>query len=65
MEALKELSAKSTDWSYKGLLERPLIEKLAHELGVEFSTIWNMGRQDMTNGDETSENDDEIQEEIE
>lgn len=65
MEALKDLSTKSTDWSYKGLLEKPLIEKLAHELSVEFSTIWNMGRQDIANGDETSENDDEIQEEIE
>lgn len=64
MEALKSLSTKSTDWSYKGLLEKPLIEKLAHECGVEFSTIWNMGRQDITNGSETSENDDEIQEEI-
>lgn len=65
MDALKSLSSKSTDWSYKGLLEKPLIEKLAHECGVEFSTIWNMGRQDITNGSETSENDDEIQEEIE
>lgn len=65
MEALKELSSKSTDWSYKGLIEKPLIEKLAHESGVEFSTIWNMGRQDITNGDETSETEDEIQEEIE
>lgn len=65
MDALKDLSSKSTDWSYKGLLEKPLIEKLAHELGMEFSTIWNMGRQDIANGDDTSENDDEIQEEIE
>ncbi|XP_031624107.1 intraflagellar transport protein 140 homolog isoform X2 [Contarinia nasturtii] len=65
MEALEDLSSKSTDWSYKGLLEKPLIEKLAHEMNVEFSTIWNMGRQDIANGDETSENDDEIQEEIE
>lgn len=65
MEALEELSSKSHDWSYKGLLEKPLIEKLAHESGVEFSTLWNMGRQDIVNGDDTSENDDEIQEEIE
>lgn len=65
MEALKDLSSKSTDWSYKGLLEKPLIEKLAHECGVEFNTLWNMGRQDITNGEPSSENDDEIQEEIE
>lgn len=64
-EALKDLSSKSRDWSYKGLLEKPLIEKLAHEMSIEFSTIWNMGRQDIANGDVTSENDDEIQEEIE
>lgn len=66
MEALSDLSNKSTDWSYKGLLEKPLIEKLAHECGVEFSTIWNMGRQDVANDDDTSDNnEDEIQEEIE
>lgn len=64
MEALKEMSTKSTDWSYKGLLEKPLIEKLAHECGVEFSTIWNMGRHEITNVDESSENDDDIQDEI-
>lgn len=65
MEALKEMSTKSTDWSYKGLLEKPLIEKLAHECGVEFSTIWNMGRHEITNFDESSENyDDDIQDEI-
>lgn len=65
MEALKDLSSKSTDWSYKGLLEKPLIEKLAHECGVEFSSIWNMGRQEVTNGGDSTENEDEIQEEIE
>lgn len=62
---LKQLSNQSSDWSYKGLLERPLIEKLAHECGIEFSTIWNMGRQVESNGDDTSDNGDEIQEEIE
>lgn len=62
---LRQLSEKSNDWSYKGLLERPLIEKLAHECGVEFNTIWNMGRQAAYNDDDKSENDDEIQEEIE
>lgn len=62
-DSLKDLSSKSTDWSYKGLLEKPLIEKLAHECNVEFNTIWNMGRQD--NGGDTSETDDEIKEEIE
>lgn len=67
LNALRQLSIKSNDWSYKGLLERPLIEKLAHECGIEFNTIWNMGRQNIPNTEETNENDgeDEIQEEIE
>lgn len=66
LNALKDLSTKSTDWSYKGLLERPLIEKLAHECNVEFISLWNLGRQDVSNDDDNrSENGDEIQEEIE
>lgn len=64
-ESLKDLSTKSTDWSYKGLLEKPLIEKLAHECNVEFGTLWNMGRQDVSHDIDTDANDDEIQEEIE
>lgn len=65
LNSLKDLSTKSTDWSYKGLLERPLIEKLAQECNVEFNSIWNMGRQSVSNEDDHSQNDDEIQEEIE
>lgn len=65
LTSLKDLSSKSTDWSYKGLLEKPLIEKLAHECNVEFSELWNMGRQDVSNDIDSTENEDDIQEEIE
>lgn len=44
LNSLRELSAKSSDWSYKGLLEKSLIEKLATECGIEFSSIWNNDR---------------------
>lgn len=66
LNCLREMSTKSSDWSYKGLLEKPLIEKLAHECGIEFSTLWNLGRQNVGSAepsDETEE--DEIREEIE
>lgn len=66
MNVLRDLSTKSSDWSFKGLLEKPLIEKLAHECGVEFNMLWNLGRKAVGNeeSDETTA-DDDIQEEIE
>lgn len=44
LSSLRELSSKSSDWSYKGLLEKSLVEKLAAECGVEFNSIWNNDR---------------------
>lgn len=66
LECLRQLTAKSSDWSYKGLIEKPLVEKLAHESGIEFSVLWNLGRQNGPGTEEPSDDtgEDEIQEEI-
>lgn len=67
LDYLRQLTAKSSDWSYKGLIEKPLIEKLAHECGIEFSVLWNLGRQSVPGNEQPSDDtgEDDIQEEIE
>lgn len=71
LNVLRQLSTKSSDWSYRGLLEKPLIEKLAHECGIEFNMLWNLGRRTTSTDEQTDANagddddGDEIQEEIE
>lgn len=66
--ALKELAIKDPSWSSRGLLEKSLIQKIAHECNLDFETIWNSGRKQHNNDDDMDgnhENEDEIQEEFE
>lgn len=64
LHSLRDLSAKSSDWSYKGLLEKPLVEKLATECGIEFSSIWNNDRKRVLDRSESPADDNGIAEEI-
>lgn len=63
---LRELSQRQTDWSSREIIDRSLIEKLAHETGVDFNQLWNSGRNPLRKQvsiDQTDDDDDE--EEIE
>lgn len=64
LNTLRELSMKSHDWSYKGLIEKSLIEKLAKECGVEFSSIWNTGRKRVSEEHGTDDGANEVEEDI-
>lgn len=43
MGCFRELNKKVPDWIYRNLIEKGLVEKLAHETGIEFDTLWQDG----------------------
>lgn len=61
---LRELNSQKPDWSARELIEKSLIERLAAEYGIEFSSIWNNDYK-KTNGNLESSDDDAIPEEME
>lgn len=67
LSCLRELAIKAPDWSLKGLVERPVIEKLARESHIDFESLWKSGRKRINIEDETTHSDyeEEIQEEVE
>lgn len=68
LASLRELALKQPDWSSKETVERSLIERLAFECGIEFNTLWNSGRRQLTKQasfDQTDIEDDSEGEEIE
>jgi intraflagellar transport protein 140 len=72
LSSLRELALKQPDWSSKETVERSLIERLAFESGIEFNTLWNSGRRQLTKQDsfeqtdidDDSDEEDEIEEEV-
>lgn len=44
LTALRELAFRATDWSSRGLVERKLVERLAEECRVDFTSVWESGR---------------------
>lgn len=66
LSALRDLALKVNDWSSRGLVERPLIERLSLECGIDFDSIWNSGkRSNVANNDnEDDPEEEEIQEEM-
>lgn len=70
MVSLRELTQKQPDWSSREIIDRSLIEKLAHETGVDFNQLWNSGRnplrkQASIDHTDDEEGDDDVDEEIE
>lgn len=58
---LRELILKTPDGEFRDLLDKSLIEKLSHELGIDFNSIWNVNLN--RKASEAAE-EDEIQEEV-
>lgn len=61
LNSLRELSSRSSDWSYKGLLEKSLVEKLASECGIEFSSIWNNDRKKLLQTSSSNDDNDIVE----
>lgn len=69
LSCLREIAVKVPNWSSKNLVERTSIEKLAHECGIDFDTLWrsrpnNRGGGGGDGGDNDDSNDGEYEEEI-
>lgn len=70
---LRELNQRQPDWGNREIIDRSLIEKLAHETGVDFNQLWNSGRNplrkqaslDQTDDDDDDEDEEEIEENLE
>ena len=65
--ALKELALVEPNWSYLGLLEKPMVHKIAKECNLDFDRIWSSGQQTAVgrnSDDEQDDRDEEIQEVI-
>lgn len=65
MMSLRELSAKQPDWSTREIIDRSLIERLAHECGVDFQQLWNSGRNPLRKQDSVDQTDEDEEDEIE
>lgn len=39
----REIATKVPDWGRRNLLEKPIVEKLAHECGLDFEQLWQSG----------------------
>lgn len=63
MQSLRELSLKQPDWASREIIDKSLVEKLANETGVDFTQLWNSGRNPLLKQDEIDHSDDEIDEE--
>lgn len=71
MGCFRELIKKVPDWIYRNLIEKDLVEKLAHESGIDFDTLWHTSNSNQTVGTdgirkmtEDEEYYEEIQEEL-
>lgn len=62
-KALKELAMREPNWSSSGVLEKSLVQKIAKECNLDFNTIWKpMQSLNANNGEDTDEDNDDIQE---
>lgn len=64
LTALRELAFRSADWSSRGLVERHLVERLAAECHVDFTSVWESGRRQLADGSAASADDGAVEEEI-
>jgi intraflagellar transport protein 140 len=61
--SLRELAQRQPDWSSREIIDRSLIEKLAHESGIDFNQLWNSGRNKLRKQASIDQSDDDDDEE--
>ena len=63
LTSLRELTVKCPDWSSREIIDKSLIERLAHESGIDFNQLWNSGRNPLKKQVSIDQSDDEDDEE--
>ncbi|KNC28438.1 hypothetical protein FF38_06009 [Lucilia cuprina] len=62
-KALKELVMREPNWSSSGVLEKSLVQKIAHECNLDFDLIWKpMNGSSSHNGEDSDNDQEDIQE---